>query len=518
MLSKKLVSLVVVSSLLFSGFVFPVHAKGNESNPPGFEKGKLSKQLSKDMKGVHQFFKENNIIIEDSVNQLAELKSSDDSLGFKHIKTQQMVKGIPVYGNEYIIHFNQNGEVYAINGKYDVNAKDAKINKGNFIGETKALEIAKAQVTFDELEAPPTTKLYLYNINDEYVPVYLVSLSFLSPTPGYWNFFVNAEDGTIIKQVNKISNVATTGTGLGVLGDTKTLNLNTATVKGKTQYQLVDTTKGALITTFTAANGTRTPGTTVFSTTNTINDKAAVDAHAYAGVVYDYYKSKFNRNSLDGLGMGIKSTVHYSRSYVNAFWNGTQMIYGDGDGVQAVALSGALDVVGHEMTHAVDENEANLIYEFQSGALNESLSDTFGAFIECYGQASKFDWLMGEDIWTPNIAGDALRDMSNPAKYGDPDNMSKFVVSPNTQAGDWGGVHTNSGIPNKACYLIASNPNVGINKAEQIYYRALANYLISASNFHDARVALVQSATDLYGASGSEVAAINAAWDAVGVN
>ena len=107
--------------------------------------------------------------------------------------------------------------------------------------------------------------------------------------------------------------------------------------------------------------------------------------------------------------------------------------------------------------------------------------------------------------------------MADPTKYGDPDHMSKFVVSPNTQAGDWGGVHTNSGIPNKACYLTTSNANVGITKAEQIYYRALSNYLISTSNFHDARVALVQSATDLYGASGAEVTAVNAAWDAVGV-
>ncbi|MBZ9623084.1 M4 family metallopeptidase [Clostridium sp. FP2] len=520
MLSKKLVSLVIISSLLFSGFALPVQAKGNVSqvNPPSFETGKLSKQLSKDMKGVQQFFKENNYGIEDPVNELKELKSSDDKLGFKHIKTQQMVKGIPIYGNEYIVHFNQNGEVYAINGKYDVNAKNVKINKAPFIGQKKALEIAKAQVKFDELETDPTIKLFYYNVNDEYIPVYLVSLSFLSPTPGYWDFFINAEDGTIVKQVNKIEPIAATGTGLGVLGDTKALNLDKVTVSGKTQYQLKDTTKGALITTLTASNGTNIPGTTVFSTTSTINDKAAVDAHAYAGVVYDYYKTKFNRNSLDGLGMGIKSTVHFSKDYVNAFWNGTQMVYGDGDGVEAIALSGALDVVGHEMTHAVDEKEAHLTYEFQSGALNESMSDAFGAFIEYYGQANKFDWLMGEDVWTPNVAGDALRDISNPSKYGDPDHMSKFVVSPNTREGDWGGVHTNSGIPNKACYLTASNPNVGINKAEQIYYRALTNYLISTSNFHDARVALVQSATDLYGASGPEVAAINAAWNAVGVN
>lgn len=498
--------------------ISPLNANAAQGKAPKFEKVQSSKKLSKDMKGVHQFFKENNFGIEDSENELAELKSSEDSLGFKHIKTQQMVKGIPVFGNEYIVHFNEKGEVYAINGNYDASAKDTKINKGKLIGEEKALEIAKSQVTFDELEMDPTTKLYLYKVEAEYIPVYLVTLSFLYPEPGNWQFFVNAETGAIVKGINKIAKVASTGTGVGVLGDTKTLNLDKVTAKGKVQYQLKDTTKPAIITTYTANNGTRTPGSIVYSTTNVINDKAAVDAHYYAGVVYDYYKAKFNRNSLDGRGMGIKSTVHFYRNYVNAFWNGVQMVYGDGDGVNALALSGGLDVVAHEMTHAVDEHEANLVYELQSGALNESMSDAFGAFVEYYAQTSKFDWLMGEDIWTPNKAGDALRDMADPTKYGDPAHMDDFVVLPNTEAGDWGGVHTNSGIPNKACYLIASNSNVGVTKAEQIYYRALANYLTSTSNFHDARVALAQSATDLYGAGSAEVAAVNAAWTAVGVN
>jgi bacillolysin len=513
---KKAISILTAMAMLV--LISPLNAMASQGKAPNFQKVQLSKKLPKNMSGVHQFFKENNFGIEDSVNELAELKSNDDSLGYKHIKTQQIVKGIPVYGNEYIVHFNQNGEVYAINGKYDAAAKDTKINKAHFIGEEKALNIAKGKVTFDKLEAPATTKLYLYNINNEYIPVYLVTLSFLYPAPGNWQFFVNAETGAIVKEINKITNVATTGTGVGVLNDTKSLNLDMVTVKGITQYQLKDTTKPALITTYTASNGTRIPGSVAYSTTSTINDKAAVDAHYYAGVVYNYYNAKFNRNSLNGLGMGIKSTVHYSRNYVNAFWNGVQMVYGDGDGVNALALSGGLDVVAHEMTHAVDENEANLIYENQSGALNESMSDAFGSFVEYYAQANKFDWLMGEDIWTPNKVGDALRDMADPTKYGDPAHMNDFVVSPNTQAGDWGGVHTNSGIPNKACYLITSNSNVGVNKAEQIYYRALANYLISSSNFHDARVALVQSATDLYGASSAEVAAVNAAWTAVGVN
>jgi len=256
----------------------------------------------------------------------------------------------------------------------------------------------------------------------------------------------------------------------------------------------------------------------VYSTTSIINDPAAVDAHYYAGVVYDYYKTKFARNGIDNKNMAMKSTVHYSRNYVNAFWNGAQMVYGDGDGVNSLALSGGLDVIAHEMTHGVDENEADLIYANQSGALNESMSDAFGTFVEFYSQSNKAEWLIGEDIWTPKISGDALRSMADPTKFGDPDNMSDYQYLPNTQAGDWGGVHTNCGIPNKACYLTATNSAVGIVKAEQIYYRALCNYMTVSTDFSGARAALVQSAADLYGAGSPEVMAVNNAWTAVGVN
>ncbi|MBI6875591.1 M4 family metallopeptidase, partial [Clostridium aciditolerans] len=252
----------------------------------------------------------------------------------------------------------------------------------------------------------------------------------------------------------------------------------------------------------------------IYSTTNVISDKAAVDAHYYAGVVYDYFKNKFNRSGIDGNNMAMKSSVHYLKNWVNAQWTGTQMMYGDGDGVKATALSGSLDVVGHEMTHGVDQYEANLTYRDQSGALNESLSDSFGTFIEFYAQPSKADWLLGEDVWTPNTPGDALRSMANPTLYGQPDNMKNYVYT----SDDNGGVHTNSGIPNKACYLTATNPSVGVQKAEQIYYRALCNYLTSSSTFHDARLALAQSAEDLYGANSSEYNAVISAWDSVGVN
>jgi len=212
------------------------------------------------------------------------------------------------------------------------------------------------------------------------------------------------------------------------------------------------------------------------------------------------------------LGMDIKSSVHYYRNYVNAAWTGTQMIYGDGNGVDALALSGGLDIIAHEMTHGVDQYEADLVYQDQSGALNESMSDAFGVFVEYYAQNNKFDWLMGEDIWTPGVPNDALRDISDPTKYGDPAHMNQYLYT--TQ--DYGGVHTNSGIPNKACYLIANN--LGIEKTEQIYYRALCNYMTSSTDFSDARACLAQAAADLYDAGSPEVNAVHNAFSSVGVN
>lgn len=474
------------------------------------------------MKGVQKFFNDNKIKfdIEDANNEFVKLSEKDDELGFKHIKTQQVAYGIPVFGNEYIIHFNKQGEVYAVNGTFDSKARDEKFDKTKFIKGTKAISIAKSQVVFDELQMEPTAKLYLYHVNDDYIPVYEVRLNFISPEPADFHIFVDAVSGKVVDSFNRLATVATTGTGIGVLGDTKNLNLDlvsiTKKVRGKpvtsTEYQMKDLTGPAIITTYTANYGTTIPGLVVSSSTNVINDKAAVDAHFYAGVVYEYYKTKFGRNSIDDNNMAIKSTVHYKRDYNNAGWTGTQMIYGDGDGVQFAPLSGALDVIGHEITHGVDEHEANLVYKDQPGALNESLSDTFGAFIEFYSEGTKGDWLLGEDVTTPNKAGDALRSISDPTLYGDPAHMNNYLYT----TADYGGVHTNSGIPNKASYLITTNSSIGLEKAEKIYYRALTMYLTSTSNFQDARNALAKSAEDLYGVTESN--AVISAWSAVGVN
>lgn len=197
------------------------------------------------------------------------------------------------------------------------------------------------------------------------------------------------------------------------------------------------------------------------------------------------------------------------------------MVYGDGDGQTFTYLSGALDVVAHELSHAVTEYTAGLIYQNESGAINEAISDIFGTVAE-YSVGSNFDWLVGEDIYTPGIAGDGLRSMSNPAANGDPDHYS--VRYTGTQ--DNGGVHINSGIVNKAAYLFASGGShygvsvqgIGVKQMGDVYYRALTVYLTPTSNFSSLRQAVVQSAKDLYGPTSTQAVAAAKSFDAVGIN
>ena len=190
------------------------------------------------------------------------------------------------------------------------------------------------------------------------------------------------------------------------------------------------------------------------------------------------------------------------------------------------AFSGDLDVVAHEMTHGVTSYTCDLNYENQSGALNESLSDVFGVLIQTYdkydvanGGEWKFnplDWVVGDEIYTPGIQGDALRSLANPTLYNQPAHMDNYKNLPNTESGDYGGVHINSGIPNKAAYNLASN--IGCEKIARIYYRAMTQYFNNTTSFKEAKLGLVQSAKDLYGDYSVEVDAVNNAFSSVGIN
>ena len=247
---------------------------------------------------------------------------------------------------------------------------------------------------------------------------------------------------------------------------------------------------------------------------------AGVDAHAYAGAVFDYYKKVHGRNAIDGAGGAMVSTAHFGVAYDNAFWDGTGMSYGDG-GQLFRPLSAGLDVVAHEFTHGVTEKTSNLKYLNQSGALNESVSDIFGVFIEHSVKPDDVkNWKMGENI--AKTAG-GLRDFINPAAGDQPANMSAFV---NTQQ-DEGGVHINSGIPNNAAFLMTmggTNPisktkvafGIGWEKSEKLWYQANTKYFMVTTNFAQAAVGVMQAAKDV-GLTENEQNIVDCAWKAVGI-
>ena len=253
-------------------------------------------------------------------------------------------------------------------------------------------------------------------------------------------------------------------------------------------------------------------------------DKAIDAAHDNAGIVHEFLEQVLGRNSIDGSGMQMKSVVHYGRAYNNAYWDGEKMTYGDGDGKLFVPLSQALDVVGHEMMHGVTEHTAGLAYRNQSGALNESWSDVFGELIEIWSEnkagfgspdAMKgAQWLIGEDVFTPGTAGDGLRSMKTPGTGYKGDPQPGHMKDYKKMSSDNGGVHVNSGIPNKAAYEAAVR--IGGDKLAKIWYKALTDYMKPNSDFNAAAAATLAAATQLYGAGETSQAIIDA-WQAVGI-
>jgi Zn-dependent metalloprotease len=257
-----------------------------------------------------------------------------------------------------------------------------------------------------------------------------------------------------------------------------------------------------------------------------VSDAAVNEAYDGAGATYDLYAQAFGRNSVDDRGMRLDSTVHYGRGYDNAFWEGRQMVYGDGDGLLFRRFTVAVDVIGHELTHGVTQYEAALDYQGEAGALNESFSDVFGSLVKQRLRrqtAARADWLIGGGLFTAEVQGVALRSMKAPGTaYDDPRlgkdpqpaHMRDYVDTPD----DNGGVHINSGIPNHAFYLVARTlGGAAWKRAGMIWYVTLRDRLRSTATFRDAARATHQVAAELYGQTSAQARAVRDAWKAVGV-
>ncbi|OIN67588.1 bacillolysin [Exiguobacterium sp. KRL4] len=474
----------------------------------GLQSGKLTKASSEPAASI----------VKEYVNKKGDFSVQDvQKDGSSNIvRLQQEVDGVPVFGSVVVGNVAKDGTLKAVvNDAVDVKGKPGLAKKAS-ISEKKALKLYKKAIKATEFEVAPKAELVIYPVKNDAVYAYKITSTVLAgKEPSRWTYFIDANSGKVINKFDQLAHA----TGTTVLGTSATFN--TTLSAGK--YYLQDTTRGKGVYTYDAKNRTSLPGTLWADADNVFNatyDRAAVSAHVNAAKTYDFYKNTYGRNSYDNAGARLNSTVHYSTNYNNAFWDGTKMVYGDGDGTTFVALSGALDVVAHELTHAVTEYTAGLVYQNESGAINEAVSDIMGTVAE-YSVGSNFDWLVGEDIYTPGVSGDALRSMSNPAAYGDPDHYSKRY----TGTEDNGGVHINSGIVNKSAYLLANGgtfynvsvTGIGVPKLGAIYYRALNVYLTPNSNFSSLRAAVVQSAKDLYGSTSAEATAAAKSFDAVGV-
>jgi Zn-dependent metalloprotease len=258
-------------------------------------------------------------------------------------------------------------------------------------------------------------------------------------------------------------------------------------------------------------------------------DDSANRAFDGLGVTRDFYQKVFQRNSLDGLGMRLDGYVHFDANYNNAFWDGRQMVFGDGDGRMFTDFTGSIDVIAHELTHGVTEFTAGLAYHHQAGALNESISDVFGTLVKQWSlnqSAETADWLLGTEVFTPGIDADALRSLKAPGTAYDnalfgkdpqPDHMSRFVNLPNTERGDYGGVHINSGIPNRAFYLTAmSIGGFAWEAPGLIWFESLKASSIE-TKFQDFADTTYQKAEELYGSGSAEQLAVLSAWQEVGI-
>ncbi len=427
-----------------------------------------------------------------------------DELGKRHTRLNQTINGLKVYGSSMIVHADladastqtnaqtsSQASIYAVSGRLAVNNFSA-LGVQSLKSERQVMKLAsklgqvkgKAELAYVYLPLRNETKLawkveVIYdNGADDF---------------GHDAIFYGVDDKQLLTRHAKMHRA-----------------------KNWKSYDLKN------------ASHTSGSGTLLCRNSQSCGDASAQRAHDGASSVYDFYNDRFGRKSVDNNDLTLKSSVHTDVRLNNAYWYNGQMYYGDGDGSQFNDLTLAHDVIGHELTHGVTENTANLIYANASGALNEGWSDILGAASESYRLGSNQpDWRIGEEVMA---SGGALRYMKNPTQDGYstdwyPDRIP-FSSNPNN-SNDQGGVHGNSGIANLAFALAvdggshprgkssANVPKLGLAKAEQIFYRALNTYMSQSTDFAGARTATAQSAQDLYGAT--EKTAIETAWCAVGV-
>ena len=475
----------------------------------------------------------------------------DDTMipGRRHERLAQLHRGVPVFGGELARQSDASGTLTVFGTLYEGIDVDVTPRLGP--AEAEARLAARGGRPFGLRGGPELVVLPLEG--GGYRLAYRIR-AFFEESLDVRQSFLDATTGELLREYSDIQKQAA-GTGTGVLGDPEKLSVT----PGGSGFTTSDRLRPPAISTydfrfdlnrlflFFNANGSPSNLTASDLGTDADNvwtDGALVDAHVYAGFVYDYYYKRFDRRGLDNANIAMHSITHALRRedwrlysidtiltfFTNAFYLGEGvMYYGDGlppnvtlGGQHVNYLAGALDIVAHELTHGVTDYTSRLIYEGEPGALNEAFSDIMATGVEFYFQPEKADYLAGEDAFTPG----GSRSLQNPMAFGDPDHYSIRY----TGSADNGGVHINSGISNHAFYLAieggrhrlgATVQGVGAANREQIeriFYRAFTTFLPPSATFSQARAATIQAARELYSPGSPAETAVIQAWNAVGVN
>jgi Zn-dependent metalloprotease len=456
-------------------------------------------------------------------------KKKLDELGRTHLRFQQHYRGLRVWPAELIVHLDPDGDVDLMNGAYVETPRGLGITPSVLAHD--AIERARRRLPDSANAAISQPELIIYAPGDiasrlawdVRVPISVTSS---------WRVVVDARSGAILTAYDTVMTENVTGSGQDLSSQTQALNV----WHESGTYYMVDTSKpmyqigsnpplpnetAGAITILDARN--QPPTSDVFgwsdpiplyNTTSSLPNAGwiadGVSAAANFAYVYDYYYNEHNQDSMDGEGLSLLAIVRLGQNFANAYYNPAFNLMGFGD---AEPFAGALDVVAHELTHGVTEHSANLVYQNESGALNESFSDIFGESVEAYVSGTP-DWLLG----SPPLSA-PQRDMQDPSSMMTflgvpyPDKYSNFIETTE----DNGGVHLNSSIPNHAFYQFADGlPNaVGMAKAGKIFFRALTVHLVANSEFIDARLACIQAADELYGVGSVEAQATADAFDHV---
>ncbi|MCE5250917.1 M4 family metallopeptidase [bacterium] len=430
--------------------------------------------------------------------------------GSHHIGFDQYYQGIPLWGHRLVVHFDKDGEPYALNARYSPTPQNLDTSnvpydmKSAVDKATADLSLTTSKQELDDIFRSlysydgPTAELVILSDRENPDPRLVWHVTIRPNMKDMWYYFIDARNGDIVEKYNTaVSYAADQASGKDALGVNR--NFNVSNDSGV--YYMIDT--DANIYTYDAQGkvlNSKHSAVLVSSPNNTWPDSIAVSAHSNVWAVYEYYLEKHNRKGVDGNGIKLPVFIHYTedgKPMYNAFWGGEFMAFGDGD-----IFAAALDVVAHELTHAVVQYTVGLEYKYQSGALNEGIADAMAAMVDP-------DWEIGEDLKMG-----AIRDLKNPERFGLPATMGGYQSLPLSE--DNGGVHINMSIPSRACELTAEV--IGRDETAQILYGVLNKmYLTPQAQFIDMRLGAIQSATDLFGADSPEVAAVAQAFDTVGI-